>query len=70
MDGRDFVVPDDVKELVQPVLAHRLILAPEAQLVGRTTADVLATLVERVPVPVSPRRSGGDGHGQAHAAGG
>jgi MoxR-like ATPase len=67
LGGRDFVVPDDVKDLVQPVLAHRLILAPEAQLVGRTTADVLATLVEQVPVPVAPR--GSDGGGQARAGG-
>ncbi len=70
IDGRDFVVPDDVKELVQPVLAHRLILAPEAQLVGRSPADVLAGVVERVPVPVRGGGPGGHGQsGQARSAG-
>jgi MoxR-like ATPase len=50
--GRDYVVPDDVKELVVPVLAHRMILAPEAQMVDRDTADVLGELLERVPIPI------------------
>jgi len=72
IDGRDFVVPDDVKDLVQPVLAHRLILAPEAQLVGRSTADVLASVVEQVPVPVrggGPHGQGGGQAGQSRSAG-
>jgi MoxR-like ATPase len=63
IDGREYVAPDDVRELVRPVLAHRLILAPEAQLVGRTTADVLATVVDSVPVPV-PRRGTADADGR------
>jgi MoxR-like ATPase len=50
--GRDYVVPDDVKELVTPVIAHRLITAPEAQMIGRTAADVLADIVEYVPIPI------------------
>jgi MoxR-like ATPase len=49
------VVPDDVKELVTPVLAHRLITAPEAQMIGRTAADVLADIVEYVPIPIRGR---------------
>jgi MoxR-like ATPase len=53
--GRDYVVPDDVKELVNPVLAHRLITAPEAQMIGRTAADVLADIVEYVPIPIRGR---------------
>ncbi|HEV3498485.1 MAG TPA: hypothetical protein VHA34_19275 [Actinomycetes bacterium] len=53
--GRDYVVPDDVKELVTPVLAHRLITAPEAQMIGRTAADVLADIVEYVPIPIRGR---------------
>ncbi|HEY0735035.1 MAG TPA: AAA family ATPase [Herpetosiphonaceae bacterium] len=43
--GRHFVVPDDVKRLVQPVLAHRLVLRPESALRGRTTAGLLAAIV-------------------------
>jgi len=50
-NGRDYVIPDDVKALVQPVLAHRLIVTPEAQMSGTTAADVLAELLETVPVP-------------------
>ena len=56
--GRDYVVPDDVKELVTPVLAHRLITAPEAQMIGRTAADVLADIVEYVPIPIRGRGEG------------
>ena len=50
--GRDFVKPDEIKELTAPVLAHRLILTPEARLRGRSAADVVRALVGRVGVPV------------------
>ncbi len=50
--GRSFVIPDDVKYLTMPVLAHRLILGPDARLRGRTAAEVLAELLDQVPVPV------------------
>jgi MoxR-like ATPase len=50
--GRDFVKPDDVKELAPPVLAHRLILHPEARLRGRPPATIVQALVARVPAPV------------------
>ncbi|HZS93657.1 MAG TPA: MoxR family ATPase [Chloroflexota bacterium] len=49
---REFVLPDDVKYLATAVLAHRLVLAPDARLRGRTAADVIADIAERVPVPV------------------
>ena len=50
--GRDFVKPDDIKELAAPVLAHRLILHPEARLRGRSPAEIARALVARVPAPV------------------
>jgi MoxR-like ATPase len=50
--GRDFVLPDDVKAMAQNVLSHRLILSTNARLRGRDTSDVLAEILERVPVPV------------------
>jgi MoxR-like ATPase len=55
IQGRDFVLPDDVKRMVQPVLAHRVILRPEARLRKVTTAALLQELVSeiRVPVPAS-----------------
>jgi len=55
IQGRDFVLPDDVKRMVQPVLAHRVILRPEARLRKVTTPALLQELVSeiRVPVPAS-----------------
>ena len=50
--GRAFVRPDDVKELAAPVLAHRLLLAPEARLRGRSPAEVVRNAVAKVPAPV------------------
>jgi MoxR-like ATPase len=49
--GRPFVTADDVKALTGPVLEHRMILAPEAELQGRTSADLLETITASVPVP-------------------
>jgi MoxR-like ATPase len=48
---REYVVPDDIKSLVGPVLEHRLGLAPDAQLAGGRPADVLSEVVAAVPVP-------------------
>jgi MoxR-like ATPase len=49
--GRDFVVPDDVKEMALPVLRHRVILRPEAELEGLTIDRVLSQILEGIPVP-------------------
>jgi MoxR-like ATPase len=51
LEGRDFVTPDDVKALVQSVLAHRLILKANAELRGLTPAKVLGQILETEPVP-------------------
>ena len=50
--GRDYVLPDDIKALATPVLAHRIILSPEARLRGRTVAQLLGEIVASIPVPV------------------
>ncbi len=50
--GRSFVIPDDVKYLVVPALAHRLMAKTEAQLKGRSVEDLVAEIVSTVPVPV------------------
>jgi len=50
--GRTYVTPDDVKELATSVLAHRLMLAPEAEMSGQDVGDVLHDLLQRVPVPI------------------
>ncbi|HEY8446933.1 MAG TPA: MoxR family ATPase [Thermomicrobiales bacterium] len=50
--GREAVLPDDIKALVEPVLGHRLILSPEARLRGRQVPAVLAEIIAETPVPV------------------
>jgi len=49
--GRDFVLPDDIKHLAVPVLAHRLILTDEERLRGGTAEQLLAEIMEQMPVP-------------------
>jgi MoxR-like ATPase len=49
--GRAYALPEDVKALAGPVLAHRLILTPEAELSGSSGADVIAEALSTVPVP-------------------
>ncbi len=49
--GRDFVLPDDVKALAEPVLAHRVLVNPAARLKQVTPKRVIADLVQRVPLP-------------------
>jgi MoxR-like ATPase len=49
---REFVEPDDVKAIAEPVLAHRLMLAPEARAAGLTPAELVRDALERTPVPV------------------
>jgi MoxR-like ATPase len=51
-EGRDYVAPADVKAVAAPVLAHRLILAPEARSSGLDAAGIVADVLERTPVPV------------------
>ena len=55
-DGRPFVIPEDVKALVNPVFAHRVLLSPDAQLRGVTAQDVLADALAAVAVPLPDQR--------------
>ena len=55
LDGRAFVLPDDVQDVAVPVLAHRLLRAPEAR-AGRSTAELVRMLLSRLPVPSRARR--------------
>ncbi len=50
--GRDYVIPDDVKEMIPSVLGHRLILSPEARIEGKKIDEVLKGVLKRVFVPV------------------
>ncbi|GAA0674660.1 MoxR-like ATPase [Sphingomonas insulae] len=51
LDGRDFVIPDDVKTLAPALLRHRLILSPAAEIGGRGIEDVVAQIIETVEAP-------------------
>jgi MoxR-like ATPase len=51
-EGRDYLLPDDVKAVAEYVLAHRLVLAPEARSAGMSGAELVREAVERTPVPV------------------
>ncbi|WP_405015540.1 AAA family ATPase [Kitasatospora sp. NBC_01539] len=51
LDGRDYVLPDDVQALAVPVLAHRLLPTAESQLSRRTAEQVVLDLVARLPIP-------------------
>jgi len=52
IQGRDYVLPDDVKKLAPVVLTHRLMISPQAQLRGRRPEEVVAGVVDTVSVPV------------------
>ena len=51
LDGRDYVLPDDVKDMVYPALGHRVILSSSARIQGATTQDTVAEILDAVPVP-------------------
>ncbi len=54
--GRTYVVPDDLKALAEPVLSHRLLVTPEAQLQGISAGDALTEVLRAVPIPSGPAR--------------
>src|SRR5688500_14632692 len=58
-DGRDYVLPDDVKAIARPVLPHRLILAPEAPPAALPAEGPVGEAAGQPPVPVSPLRRRG-----------
>ncbi|MEU9825900.1 AAA family ATPase [Micromonospora chersina] len=70
LEGRDYVLPDDLQALAVPVLAHRIIPTADAQLARRTTDAIVAELVHRLPLPHDRKRSpydtrpGGTGNGR------
>jgi MoxR-like ATPase len=52
LNGREFVLPDDIKTMAPHVLTHRLMISPQAQLRGRQPSELVADIVESVSVPV------------------
>jgi len=51
MQGRDFVTPEDVAQVVKPTMRHRVMLSPEKEMEGRTTDDILDLIVSQIEVP-------------------
>ena len=51
IDGRDFVIPDDVKALAAPLLRHRVILSPAAEINGRKVEEIVTTIIEAIEAP-------------------
>jgi MoxR-like ATPase len=51
LQGRDYVTPDDVKRLAPPVLRHRLLLEPEAEIEGVTPDQIVSEMLSGIPVP-------------------
>jgi MoxR-like ATPase len=51
INGRDFVTPDDIKALTQPVLTHRIILRPEYEIEGLTVKEVIESILKEIAVP-------------------
>ena len=51
MDGRDFILPDDVKAMAIPVMRHRILLSPDTEIEGLTADDVLAQILQSVDAP-------------------
>jgi MoxR-like ATPase len=54
MEGRNYVMPDDIKQFTQPALAHRIILDPSLWDIKTTDKAVVEEVVKSVPVPVLP----------------
>ena len=52
LEGREFVIPDDVKFVAEAILAHRMILSSEARLRGRAVEDIIDDLLGSIPAPV------------------
>jgi MoxR-like ATPase len=57
LDGRDFVVPDDVKELAYATLGHRIIIAPAARVKNVTAKEIIEQTLDRLAVPGASARS-------------
>jgi MoxR-like ATPase len=51
LDGRDFVIPDDVKHLAPALLRHRVILAPAAEINGRRVEDIVSSIIDTIEAP-------------------
>ena len=56
IEGRNFLIPDDVKALAPAVLCHRIVLRPDARARGATPQEVIDEVLRAVPVPLAAER--------------
>ena len=50
-EGREFVIPEDVREMAVPVIAHRMVVEPQARFAGVTTVGLVEEILAKVPMP-------------------
>jgi len=50
-EGREFVIPEDIREMAVPVIAHRMVAEPQARFAGVTTAGIVEEILTKVPLP-------------------
>ena len=51
MAGRDFITPEDIQELIYPVLRHRIMLSPEKEMEGLTPDDLIKQVLQKIEIP-------------------
>ena len=68
--GRDYVIPDDVKVLAEPALAHRVIIKTSASIHDVSAAHVVRELLDSTPIEASTRQTGGPGEIRARSGAG
>ena len=55
--GRDYVLPDDVKRLLEPIISHRIVLTSNARMQGISVNEIIEDIVSGIPVPGAAPRS-------------
>jgi MoxR-like ATPase len=65
--GRDYVIPDDVKIIVDEVLSHRIILIVEEMMEGTSPSQIIGEIMQSIPAPLDYNRKEADNAGQAAA---
>jgi MoxR-like ATPase len=60
LNGRDYVIPEDVLDMCQPVFAHRLVLSAEALMENRNSHQVVESIKSRIPIPTGIKSKRGN----------
>lgn len=57
IDGRDYVLPDDIKNLLEPIISHRIVLTSNSRMQGTSVNEIIREIVENIPIPGAAPRS-------------